>query len=1633
MDKKIEFDDDFCVNISRNPDRKIPNEHLIELIERNISSSSSVILIGEELSGKSVIASDFYRKNSKSTIGLFLGADLFSRSKDYVRLIVADQISWIVNGKPLNVDHVGEQDFSSYIYQLQKFSRRTKINWVIDGLFSKYRKDDKVVDALLSMLPLGYKDFNFIITSDHEVLERFTDLKLNPKTIHVPSVSVDEVRNYLDDFSLDEKDKQEIRSMCGGVVGHISIIRSLLEDGQDIESILVKENKSIDLLLEKEWVEVEANNSLKRVVSQVVFSDYKIDIKRLSQLLAISDEAILNVVRDSKIIYINDSNGALSIKSGAHLRLAKKKLADLETVVREINIDFFIKNIDSSDSVRYLPEQLGKHGLNDQVLDRLNKDHFSRLLKIEQTLHALKQHAIYGCNAARSLSDVEHEIAFSVLSSALTELTLTVGKLEQIEALSRRGQEENALEIAATAPTSEERLQLMARSINLLDTKGYVVSEDIKKQVIELSEEVKCDDLGELGIDIACDLLSVDFKVAENFLNKVLDNASRRRIAQRKREEENSSLQSSDVDKSKIFWSQASGEIPMHKRQMFWEQATRKLEKTSFEQLNLQVAESHVEDAFVLCIVWLGGNKKNENNYKVAEKALDLMISISSRTPKIRDLIEIAKILPSIISEDKRIILCDRVETQFRVLKHLGTSVESIRLRMLVLRARYRFAKEEVELNLLDIFIEIQSIKDVSTRSACWCWFLYSLSVYENAEGLERSTELIRLSKDELIDTHKTLINGVADHFFATKDALVALSKFDADLALELISKLNTAISRDRSYELLVQLFLKEHLQNSIHIKKCVDSIEDSLIKSRVCVDALLRIRRVWDLNINRDVPHDLILNLWKSIDVEIFKFQAIQVASAFYLDKGNFDKVEELKNISSEIWNSRVNNHSKIELGYLSAKEFADVDRKLSDEWLERTNSFQAGCEVASEAANYSLYMIALLATRLLPSLLVDSSLEEAVALVRRTANIINSIKIEDFQVVLWSGVAINLFFLKSTEKSKEIVFDYIKPLIDEISQNNPYLKNSSIERAASAFYLVHPQTAKMMIESVGCPVSRDRARYNIVISLMQRAPFWEPYSEGKDCDYVLTQESVSEVLDVLDSITFDGFIFEIVRDLSKSLCSERNKAKIQRNFAMDCLVRIEKIIKKSLPDKMNISHDGYSIVCEAFVSGARSKISNPSKSDGLLIWDGLYERARKIENHADRAIVTAFVCVNAKIYPEGKIQSWMSEISSDLELIPSSNERLGRYEWIAKVVYERDRVGARKLISDAITLSNQLRNTEDVTKSQQQLLDFANSIDASFSKELLEILDTDEARKKIIKKSFAKDESKKLIAATPASNDVDELTDDDLLDICGKNMASLMSDRINSKPLNEFLNISHRARYMPIRDSIKIWDFVYENNNRMRNTGAKYRSQSTLKLFEATCDVAEISLGLIGRVIGIPVSKSNEVSLGNVDVGERDELFSWVQQWLQDYDGDEIIITDPYFSPKDINFIKMMHHAVPKSAIKILTSKEQMKKVDDPENAFYEAWKAVSDLNPPNIRIGIVGYGSEGKHPIHDRWLVSKKKGLRFGSSINGIGLSRVSDISEIEGEESITKFNLIAQYFGEFPRVHAGQRVSALSFVL
>lgn len=1633
--------DRICRNMPGEPEKRIPRDHLVELILRALEiKTNAVLVVGESLSGKSTLAADLYHKNSKSSIGVFLGTDSYSRSKEYIQLTIAEQISWITEGKPLSIDTVGESDYRRMVFLLQRHSRRQKITWIIDGL-TIAAADTRFLDEILSIFPLGFREFDFVFMAEDDITKQLSGCHRPPKLVELISVSPDEARAYFSDLVEEDADIHEIRAMCSGVVGHMSMIRNLLQEGTDIESLLSKQNNSVAALLELEWKNISPSGDLAKLIAYVVFSDRPASLQTLEKRMNLSTQDFRILLGASRILGVTeDGHGQyVVVRSKSQQAIAKTKLAHHESQVRKEVIEELLVSVESSESVRYLPKNLASAGRHHQLVESLNCDHFVRLLQIEQTLKSLRQHAEFGRDAAKSMDDPHMEIAFCLLASTMTGLTLAVGRVEQIEALTRLGLHELALEIAVIAPTAEERLHLLARAINGLDAKDYPISEAIRNQVSTLATEVGGEDLGELGIDIACDLLSIDVKLAESFLARVMDGASRKSSLKADGghlQNEVKNLEQPAEGRSQQLLGGKTGqiEIPPHKRQKFWKEASRRVKKMRPESLLRKFSDEDAGFALLMCITWLSGNKSSPEAVKVADTALDFMLANAERTPRLIDLIEISKILPYVDDLERREILCGRLETQFRVLGHLGTTTESVRLRMQFHKSRHASNNLEVEIALIDLFVEIQQLPDLSTKATCWAWMLYHLSLFKNASAMEERTEIADLTSRELQTTLDVLLGSVADHFKVAESALNALSRFKPGLALEVIAKLNTVRSRDNALETLVRSLLSRHATEAATIANAISKIENKILRSKVIVNSLLTIRRIKENG--EDTAHlaPELLEIWREVKVEIFQFQAILVIAAYRIEKGEIEESKILAEEAEKIWSARPLDYVKVELGYLAARELADVDRVAATHWIERTDALISESAIGSAAANDALNHAIGLATRILPTLINSCSEEEVTVDLARIRRLVQSIPMPEYQVALWSALAVRLHFSNNPEKAKMVADEYVLPVISGIRQADSATRDAMTTHTSAAMYLAHAASALHRIDLMDSSSFQDSARQNIIRTIFQRTPHWEPFSDDKEIEYLLDPNAVADILSVLKGCKGDSLIFDIVCDFCRSLVAQKNRGRLQRNVVSDTLRGIEAFVKTALPDTKNIRHEGYVIACEAYIQSARSKIQQDTANESAKIWNALYERARNIPNVSDRAIVTALVGVNARIGPASGLKLWISDVRSDLSNIPAAHDRIDRYKWVARILQSRDKVAARAFIADALKVSDLLGSSDDATKQQQQLLDLAHAIDPDLAGTLLEGLDVDEARKTALKKRLEMNASKKTIAAKPDSTDLDELEDEQVSEICYANLGSLLANRINPKPLTDFLDLAAKARSMSAEDSAPMWDWMFENVARRQKTGSKLIDQTPRKLFNAVCRAAEISQGLMGRLTGGVLQ--TEASQSDVfGVGDRDIFLERIGEWAGAQDGQSIIISDPYFSPTDIGFLQALTEAAPNASFRVLISREHMRKikVDSAEDSFLDAWQEISDIAPPKIRFAIIGYGTAGKHPVHDRWIVSEASGIRLGSSINSIGLTRISDLSEMTSVDANERRGFLEVYFNNPPRLFGEERLTVSYFDL
>lgn len=163
---------------------------------------------------------------------------------------------------------------------------------------------------------------------------------------------------------------------------------------------------------------------------------------------------------------------------------------------------------------------------------------------------------------------------------------------------------------------------------------------------------------------------------------------------------------------------------------------------------------------------------------------------------------------------------------------------------------------------------------------------------------------------------------------------------------------------------------------------------------------------------------------------------------------------------------------------------------------------------------------------------------------------------------------------------------------------------------------------------------------------------------------------------------------------------------------------------------------------------------------------------------------------------------------------------------------------------------------------------------------------------------------------------------------------------------------------------------------------------------------------------------------------------LFEKLKDWVVNRSGDKIKISDPYFSPDDLEIVKAIAEVAPDKEILIITSREQVNKKlrgASAEEAFRDAWDDLCDGDPPRTDVVVIGFGPEGKHPIHDRWVVSSGTGLRLGSSTNSIGMLRISEVSEMDKEQSVEKDEAIDRVLDRNVRIWHGQKLHKAQFSL
>jgi hypothetical protein len=186
-------------------------------------------------------------------------------------------------------------------------------------------------------------------------------------------------------------------------------------------------------------------------------------------------------------------------------------------------------------------------------------------------------------------------------------------------------------------------------------------------------------------------------------------------------------------------------------------------------------------------------------------------------------------------------------------------------------------------------------------------------------------------------------------------------------------------------------------------------------------------------------------------------------------------------------------------------------------------------------------------------------------------------------------------------------------------------------------------------------------------------------------------------------------------------------------------------------------------------------------------------------------------------------------------------------------------------------------------------------------------------------------------------------------------------------------------------------------------------------------------------GSAFGCAILWSTEL----VREGERDRAMAIVRKWVADQATGFIKITDPYFGPEDLEMVQLIRSTNPSIPIYILSSRKRQQRADvlPPWDDTYRShWRlAVSDCDPGDVTVVIVGKRSSGDHPIHDRWWLSETSGLRMGTSANSVGVGKLSEVSAIDPSEVGNRLTEVDRYLSGSVKECGTDRILYSSFKL
>jgi hypothetical protein len=1636
-----------CRNFPKNPTSEVSRENLLDTIDRTFKSDTVLLVIeGNEGIGKTTLLAQYAKRQADFALSLFITPiSRVSYSPEYLRLVLCEQINWALYKTRLDPDAVNDLFLSTQLTTLQKRALRNKevFYFIIDGLHDLPEEDFRIQNIILQeILPMGLEGFRFLLSGELKKLPYNIQKTVSCKPFPLPYFSLDETRRYLKDLELDRQILDDIHQMCQGVPEHLASVRRLIQSGVEINNIFDEDPDKLPDFLGIEWRKIrEASHVEKSVLALIAFGRKSYSTEDISRILNLDLLQVEESLQGFSILTTDSESKCIEFVSESMRKFASKELRNYKEEVTNFLIDDLLKDAESERALTFLPDYFEQAGRLDELLDYLTPEHFSKILERSQSLYPVRQRAEMGLMSSQKLNQEKALIRFSMQKSVITELEKAEIWRSEIEARMALKDYDSALALAHSIVLKEDKLHLLTTIAKIKCEEGLTPEPELLKEIELLYNQVDQKYFGKRATEIAANLIWFNPDLAIELIDTSIN------IEEDKKEHDwafaklsilaiaanyNQSLPSDIAEQT-----QSRIRDPMlHK---FTQAASMFFGDFSASEVIAHAEKVELQNRLFFIRHWAIVNQDKEKAADVIDYALDLLIKNTPYTPKTRDLREIAAPLPYVFDKTQAKALVGRFDSLKGTIENLGTTVDYVRLQLLLALTESKYDFDAASNRVLEVYWYVGNINELTTKAECLAWMISTFNKIDTKGILESNEGILAVTEKELKSNVEELLNTTADHYNVTKGIIKALSISKPNIAIEIAQSLNVAMRRDLATLVFIETLIEAPFKkNDLSlILVAIKKIKDIDLKDEALSKVIERLSEVAE-SVDPEVV-DQALPIIDSIN-EISSAYLRCLACCFaynFLKAQNADKYESfllsLLMRLDHAWEVLDVGWLKVNAGFRVTKSIANTSTEIASKYLNLTT--QVKYEIIIDAEKPALTYIACLklAIRafggLLPSNInTDEDME-------RLTRLIDFIPSNVEKAGLWGDIALLCFINNLSDKGKTIVSNHLKPIIIDIRDDND--KYQVITKTAPALYFAHPQTTIEMIQQM-LKCKHDEAFSEICDFILRKSLPSDPYENLRGSGYTLTYEEAVDICGLLNLMNTDGDIYKYIEDISNSIFLKYNRERFTEQQKADIVNRIDEIISKKLPDLQNIRHDGYKIAALAQVARIRRASSS--------VWNDLIESARKIPNIADVAYV---LCIIGMVLPS-RLSSKRDEIFEEainlVEKINSDLDRTERFEDIADILVNINEGASRKCLRLGIETSLRLNDPDLIYPTQRRIIDLAHKIKPSFAESLADLVDTDPARRSAKYKDL-----KRHLEILNLKNKMSEQTALELdtktpISMYPKaawmNLGALNGGRITTIHSKYLMPYISAAAELPLSESYPILAWAIENNVKRLAKTSQART-NLIPIFEATLLGAELASRITMRTsaqLKQIKTQTIESSVINQNVviraGERDKAIQFIKDWLTQEVKDYLKICDPYYGVEELEILQILVSLNPKCAVKILTSKkhQQQEQLSQPwDEAFRTHWRRISDQNPPETEIIIVGLESSGELPIHDRWWFTQHGGLRLGTSFNSLGINKTSEISILSTEESKSRENEVDQYISRQVRIYNNEKLTFNLFSL